>query len=88
MPRRPRGKKSPAPSEARDLRLRSPRKRKDWVAQRLIFLASLQQTKALTSQPIQLTHPAVLILLRNDLQKRTGQGSVLSQSRCRQYPPG
>lgn len=81
---RPRGKKSPAPSEARDLRLRRTWKRKDWVEQRLIFLASLQQTKALTSQAVQLTHPAVLILLRNDLQKRT----VLSQSRCRQYPPG
>lgn len=46
------------------------------------FLASLQQTKALTSQAVQLTHPAVLILLGNDLQKRTGQGSEPSQSRC------
>lgn len=88
MPRRPRRKKSPAPSETRDLRLRRSWKRKHWVEQRLIFLASLQQTKALTSQAVQLTHPAVFILLRNDLQERTGEGSVLSQSRCPQYPPG
>lgn len=72
MTRRPSGEKSPAPSEARSLRL----------GRAKAFLGSLQQAKALTSQAVQLTHPAVLILLGNDLQKRTGQGSGPSQSRC------
>lgn len=62
-------KESPAPSEARGLRLGRPSPP-----------PAPQQTEALTSQPVQLAHPAVFILLRDDLQEKTGLGSGPAQT--------
>lgn len=72
QPSSPRSKSKGLPKPPRTLKppgvRRRPRgKRRDWLGHGLIML----HTEALTSQAVQLTHPAVLILLRNDLQERT-----------------